>query len=238
MSVQLDRPSRFTQFALPSAFLGALTFLVAVAFGESDFIADATELGLAIGLFLPPLAGLAAILFVLRARSASHEARERLLREALLVPCLFAPLAVLSPWAGNQGFFGLGLGNLPFFLSWLDRYPTVGSINHEVLLGIGALLGASAMPSFFAVYVSQARRPALGPVLFFCVLQLIAYVPVLFELDRTLLVALTVPELGWFGVMIGSGALLRLLATASMLAFIPVALRARRAPPVVWETDF
>lgn len=238
MSARLDRPSLFTRLALPSAFLSALTFLVAVAFGDSDLIADVTELGFAVGPFLPPVAVLAAVLLALQAGSASHEARERLFREALLAPCLFAPLAVLSPWVVRPRICGLELGNLPFFLGWLERYPTVGSINHEVLLGIGALLGASAIPSFFAVQVSRARRPALGPVLFFCALQLTAYVPLLLRLDQTLLSVLTyVPEFPWFGLVVGSGAFSRLLATLSMLAFIPIAARARRAPPIVWETD-
>lgn len=156
-------------------------------------------------------------------------------QNVLLVPCTIAPLAALGPWTiAPSHLGGAALGHIPFFFSWLTRYPNLGSINYEVLLGIGAMLGACSMPAFFAFYALNARsaRPAILGI--FIALHLVPYVPVLVRLD--------VPQMA-FGFMfahdepasvltalsIMSGALLRLLATTSMIVW---SCRTRRTSEV------
>lgn len=234
-----DRPSLYLRLALPSAFLLALGWLIAqvgwphavarIAWGDGRWV-----LGLAL---------LSAVALGARALASDDEdERRRRWDEALLAPCVLAPLAVIAPWVTLPAPLGVGLGDLPFFLAWLTRYPN----NYEVVLGIGAMLGACAMPAFFAFYVAQARAPRAGLVLAFLMLQLLSYLPVLFALDaETALVALFVACNGlwlfpggegepWFALSIAAGALLRGLATLAMLAFFVRALR-RAAPRVVWE---
>ncbi|MCA9608917.1 MAG: hypothetical protein KC619_25110 [Myxococcales bacterium] len=249
MSTSPDRPTWLVRFALPGGFVFALVGLIAEAVSlEAETVLD--------GMLVSPLAlafGLGAVLWLLTRALRDPLRAPRLRREALLVPCVLAPLAALSPWVAAPSHLGVALGGLPFFVSWLDRYPTMLGVNHEVLLGIGAVLGACAMPAALAFYVGTRRAPRPRVVVTLVVLHLVAYVPVLLRLDADTLgyAALVTRDgpLSFFGpsdtplwtnvaaaFWIGAGALLRALATLSMLVFVPWSLRAAKAPPVVWET--
>lgn len=237
------------RFALPGGFAFALICLIVEAV---DPMSDVALGGMLAGPVVLAL-GLVTAGWLLARALRDPERAPRLRREALLVPCVLAPLAVLSPWVVAPSHFGVALGGLPFFVSWLDRYPTMLGVNHEVLLGIGALLGACAMPAALAFYVGTRRTPRPPVVVTLVALHLVAYLPVLLRLDLEVLgyAALVAREgpLSIFGagrapwwsnalmaLSIGGGALLRLLATSSMLAVVPWSLRAAKAPPVVWET--
>ena len=251
MSAEIDRPTPFAAYVLPTVFLGVLASLLAQTFGGSDLSCDVLIHGGAAAALAPLVILVSVVGLTLRAR-ASHERAHRLHREALLVPCMLAPLAALAPWVVAPSHLGTALGQLPFFLAWLTRYPSLGPINVEVALGIGAVLGACAMPAFFALYASIARRPRPVVLFLFAVLQLVAYVPVLLRLDVELVMyALFVLREGplsivgplgapWWenalmALAIAAGPLLRALATAAMLAAVPLGLR--RAPTVIWETE-
>lgn len=244
------RPTRFARLVLPGAFLVALAVLLAEAFGGFELSSRLVFFGLPAG----PLvlsAGALSALGLLAASVRDPERAARLRREALLVPCVLAPLAVLSPWVIAPSHLGPSYASLPFFLAWLDRYPTMGPVNHEVLLGIGAVLGACALPALLAAHVAIARRPAPRVVIPLALLQLVAYLPVLVRLDAEILayaamiaregpIAFLGPIEGpWWqdalhALMVGAGALLRALATLAMLAMVPLSLRAEE-PLVVWE---
>ena len=221
--------------ALPGAFVLAVAYLVAVLVGARfDWISLAGLWTLA--LLALSATGLLLASFARPARAA------RLRRDALLAPCVLAPLAVLSPWVLAPSHLGVALGGFPFFLSWLDRYPTVLGVNHEVLLGIGAVLGCAAMPALFAVASVRARHLRARTVLIFLAMTLVAYVPVLVNLDAGILGCAVFlgsgpdPSAAPLAASMAAGPLLHLLSVASMIAFVGVSLRARGAAPPVWET--
>ncbi|MCB9594849.1 MAG: hypothetical protein H6719_19160 [Sandaracinaceae bacterium] len=250
MSASIDRPSPFSRIVLPGAFSLALVALVVEAL-PSELGGDVMMYGLLVGPVVLALGAIAAA-WLLVSAVRDPERAVRLRREALLVPCVLAPLGVLAPWTLAPSHFGTSYGSLPFFLSWVDRYPTVGPVNHEVLLGIGAVLGACALPAALAAHVALTRRPRPRVVITLAILQLVAYLPVLLRLDGDLLLASAAVARGgewtiagpvaasWWqnalaGLAIGAGAMLRASATFVMLAFVPLSLRARE-PVVVWET--
>lgn len=250
MSARIDRPSLWVRLALPAASLAAIAGLGMQALGHVEVagaMGAAAPWVLLLGVVSAGALGLAAW--------RHPERRIRLGRDALLVPCVLAPLAALSPWTVAPSPLGPGLGGLPFFLSWLTRYPTVGPVNHEVLLGTLAVLGACALPAALAHHVATSRHPRVRTIALLAALQLAAYLPVLVRLDAALLahgwtavqhgslgpvVAPGRATAGWQSALLASriavGPLLRLAATASMLAFVPIGLRARAAPAEVWET--
>jgi len=132
---------------------------------------------------IPPLILTAAIGLFAASIRASHAG---LRRAALLLPCAAAPAALLYPWGATPGPPLGGFGELPYFLSWLFRYPNLGPFNYEVLAGIAAMLAAGFLPALVAVLAQmRAPRPALRTV---AVLALIAYLPVLIRLDLVLTV--------------------------------------------------
>ncbi len=243
-----DRPTWLVRFVLPGAFVVALGCLVVEAVDPMSLV---SLYGLLVGPVVIGL-GLVASLRLLVLAMRDPERAPRLRREAILVPCVLAPLAVVSPWVIAPSHFGPAYGNVSFFLAWVDRYPTVLGVNHEVVLGIGALLGACALPAALAFHVGTAARPRPWIVAFLAALQLVAYLPVLSHLDLEILgYASRVAEEGawtiagpirgsWWqnlcaGLGVGAGALLRALATLSMLALVPLSVRWSRAPEPVWE---
>lgn len=232
MSLEFDRPSLLIRTGLPIAFATGCAHLVSEA-GEWE-LPHPLESGLVVlGLTVAGM-GLMA-LAALRARGSSPERAARLRREVWLVPCVMAPLSVLSPWTLAPGGIGLGVGGARFFLTWLTRYPTLGPVNAEVALGIGALLGASAMPAFFALYAVGARTLRPRVVAVFIGLQLLAYAPVFLRLDAELL---WVPTRVWptpLALTFSAGALGRLLATLSMVVCLVGAVR-RPTRAMSWET--
>lgn len=78
----------------------------------------------------------------------------------LTFPAMLAPLALIYPWAAIPGHMGVAFGRPRFFLHWLTKYPNLGPINYEVLLGILRILAASFVPAAFAIYrlAAGARR--------------------------------------------------------------------------------
>lgn len=166
---------------------------------------------------IPPLILTAAIgLFAVSFRAGHAGLR----RAALLLPCAAAPAALLYPWVATHGPPAGGFAELPYFLSWLFRYPNLGPFNYQVLAGIAAMLAAGFLPALVAV-LAQVRAPrrALRTV---AVLAMIAYLPVLIRLDLVLTVV------GWrlfeeFGVQpypfYGPAARAMAVAAALALAF-------------------
>lgn len=239
------------RLVLPGAFLVALAGLLVQALAPFAVAATVTGLGVAAGPYVLLFGALAAAGLGL-ASLRDPARRRRLRREAWLIPCALAPLAALAPWAIAPTPLGPSYGSLPFFLAWLPRHATLGPESHEVLLGIGAVLGACALPACLALHALGTRRPAPRVVAPLAVLQLVAYVPVLVRLDLELLafaaavardglptIVGPVEASGWSrlgsALVVASGALLRLAATAVTLAFVPASLRAEE-PLVVWET--
>ncbi|MEM9067858.1 MAG: hypothetical protein AAGE52_05105 [Myxococcota bacterium] len=132
---------------------------------------------------------------------------------AVLSIALLTPLAVISPWAVMPSRFGIGFANLASFIPWLTRYPNLGPINYEVLLGIFAVLGASAMPAFFALY-RLFGTPRLVSALVFVGLCVVPWAAVAVRLDWELLVAsVSIP--GW-SPLLALGAIQRTLGLAAV----------------------
>lgn len=164
---------------------------------------------------------------------------------ALAIPCLLAPLAVTSAWAVVPSHLGVGYGGFEFFLRWLTKYPNLGPVNYEVLLGILCILGASSAPAFFALYRLRGGqgRAVLSGLL---VLQFVAYVPVLVRLDWMMVVCSAQALIHGHSTLLGggdaasilekyaiasegAGALYRLAATLSMVSMLALSLRDRVA---------
>ena len=164
-------------------------------------------------------------------RTPDAEARGRRIEAALLFPCALAPLGVLAPWVVAPSHVGIGVGNFGFFLHWMTRYPNLGPINGEVLLGMGAVLGASTMPSLLAAHAWFAHPSRARTTAVLVLLHLVAYVPVLLRLDVGLfayarLVATDGPvsllSSGWSAFSAASfagGAILRAFTTLCALTF-------------------
>jgi hypothetical protein len=242
MGDPVDNPSFWYRVALPVGFCAALAWLVVQLWGIEGM--DLAEWALYAGPLLVGATAISVALHVTRAMSSDdEELRPRRWDEAVLAPCVLAPLAVIVPWAAVPTHLGPGLGGFSTFLAWLTRYPTMGPVNHEVLLGLFAVLGSCAMPAFLAVYASQARQPRFPVVATLALLHLLAYVPVLLRLDVELAATAwalgsleTDPVLRLAGfVSFAASSLLRLAATVSVLAFTA---RTLRASPrlVVWES--
>lgn len=160
----------------------ASVMLVASALSGTDSFNGLTIWAVVLELAVP--------LFLLAARRPERPA------DLWRVPCLLAPLATIYPWAVVPSHLGMAVGGLPLFLGWLTRYPNFGPVNGEILLGIGCVLGASAMPVLFAELAR--RRPGRpGLLLGVLLLGLVPYVPVLLRLDIELVLAgiLGVPSL-------------------------------------------
>ena len=218
-------------------FLAGLVWLAIPLVGDRSPDFDMAEL------FVGPALGLGLLLsmplLALRAlHAADAEERRRRMDFALLLPCALAPLLVATPWALVASHLGIGFGSFPFFLSSLDRYPNLGPINYEVLLGIGAVLGSSAVPVLLAAHawLGHAARPWVVASL--AVAQLVAYLPVLFHLDLGLL-SFSIhgfDEEVWAVAVYGTGPVVRFVATATMITYAVVTFRRERpgAQPV-WE---
>ena len=221
-------------FALGLAWLALQ--LSGVELGSMDLV------GLLLGVVLAPLYLLVLGLSILKARATEDiESRRRIVDTALLLPCAFAPLLVATPWTVAPSHLGISLGSFPFFVSWLTRYPTLGPVNDEVLLGIGAVLGACALPAALAAHAWLGRAPRLSVVALLASLQLVAYLPVLVRLDAGLLLFAAMDPFAMFGpsvvavLTVAGGAVLRLWATLAMIAYVPItALRARHT--TIWES--
>ncbi|MEJ7729260.1 MAG: hypothetical protein WKG00_08595 [Polyangiaceae bacterium] len=167
----------------------------------------------------------------------SHAApvpRATLAERLLALAPLLAPFALLFPWAAVPTRLGVGLAGPRFFVHWLTKYPSVGPVNAEVLLGILCLAAAAVLPAAAASYrLAGGRRAAVAIAL--AAAAVIAYLPVLVRLDVDLVMV------GLLGAdtLLGRtsayeaacGPLLRALAVASTLALTIHAVRAGRRPP-------
>lgn len=187
--------------------------------------------GLLIGVVVAPTCAIATLVsFVCARRAASPEARERWRVRALLLPCALAPLFLACPWVVAPSHLGPALGSARFFVGWLTRYPNLGPINLEVLLGMGAVLGTCAVPAALAAYVALAPTPRRWVPPLLAGLQLVAYVPVLLRLDVDLVtfaVATSHDAVGLVSLLaIGGGPIAHLGATLAMLAFAVRSIRA------------
>ncbi len=104
----------------------------------------------------------------------------------LSCPGLLAPLALLYPWTAAPGHLGMELGGPELFRHWLTKYPNLGPVNFQVLLGILCILGASVAPAILAIHrLMGGHRRVL--VLLLAAATVVAYVPVLIRLDVMLL---------------------------------------------------
>ena len=152
---------------------------------------------------------------------------------AAIAPCALAPLGVAAAWAVVPGHLGMSYGGFSFFLHWLTKYPNLGPVNYEVLLGMLCLLGGSAIPAALAFYRLQTRVQTSWTLAAFLVLQLVAYIPLFIRLDfyqlfYAVVVCLAGPMTAMGGVPMsvaerlgiaseGAGAFIRLAATIGML---------------------
>lgn len=145
-----------------------------------------------------------------------------------LALCGWAPLAVIPPWALTSGKIWIGYGGFGYFLSWLTKYPNLGPVNYEVLLGILCMLGACFLPWLFAI-LAVGNWLTVRRAWVLLALQLIAFVPWLIEIDAGILIYVPLRLLMLFGpepaenislslelqMFLGAG--IRLSATAAML---------------------
>ena len=139
-------------------------------------------------------AGLAYILPTLTVMGAGHSPGRttRLKTIAVLTPCFVAPLSVLDVWSIVPGPLGMGMVGFEFFLNWLTKYPNLGPVNYEILLGILCVLGTGAMPVAFALYALLSKKKRGGVLALWAIGSVVPYLPVLVRLDVSL---------WWFGAM-------------------------------------
>jgi hypothetical protein len=157
--------------------------------------------------------------------------RPTLVERLLTVAPLLAPFTLLFPWAAVPSKFGVGLAGPRYFLHWLTKYPTVGPVNAEVLLGMLCLVAVAVLPAAAASYwLAGGRRAAVTVALAAC--TVVAYVPVLVRLDVDLAMVglfgaytFAGPASAWHA---GCGALLRGLAVASTVVLAVRAVGAGR----------
>jgi hypothetical protein len=156
-----------------------------------------------------------------------------------------APLGVIPSWVVAPSHFGMTSGSLGFFLGWLTRYPNLGPINSEVLLGILCVLGSGAIPAAFGLYCLTKRDRSWVVLGLFMASQLVAYVPVLVRLDwEQAIYAFAILRWGpltlfaepgeypiagrlLYAPVFGAGVFIRLLATAAMASLLVLSLRGR-----------
>jgi hypothetical protein len=149
--------------------------------------------------------------------------RARHRRWALLAPCFLAPLAVTSAWTAQPDHLGgASFEGFAFFLRWLTRYPNLGPVNRDVLLGILCVLGASSVPTGFGAHVLRVPTMSRRVIAAWLAVDLVAYLPVLVKLDGPA-VATYVSALGagTHSALLApgpiSGAILRLFAVVAMI---------------------
>lgn len=195
-----------------SIFAGSLAGLIFLAWGPAFAQLSLYALG-AVG----PLLAIIATAAVWLAAIKTHR---RLSNRALLLPCALTPLAALGPWTVAASHLGVAPAHFPFFVSWLSRYPNFGPVNLDVFLGTGAMLGACAMPTFFTWYALFSAPNEKRHWLVFA-LHLVAYVPVLLELDFSLVIfAVATLHSEAENILLLSAPLQRLVSTIAMLVLV------------------
>lgn len=152
--------------------------------------------------------------------------RRSALRGYALAACVVAPLAVLGSWA-SMGLFRAA--NLRTYIHWLTKHPNLGPLNYEVLAGLFCVIGASLLPWLFVVYLRFARKPRRRVLTILVVGQLLAYLPLLSEIDARQLLegAAWLLRVPFFGVYLLIGAFGRLNATVAMFTLWRAMPRAR-----------
>lgn len=168
---------RFALAALPLLLAGA--YLAREVVTGTEALSSVTVWAISLELIVPTALVLSNLL------------RGRPLREywslVLLCPCFLAPLSTLYPWVVAPSHLGVGFGGLPFFITWLTKYPNLGHINYEVLLGLLCVLGTGTMPVLFGSYVIGSKAPRLKLSAAILAVALIPFVAVLVRLDPGLL---------------------------------------------------
>ena len=139
---------------------------------------------------------------------------------SVAIPALVAPLSVCFPWTAVPSKIGITFGEFGFFLHWLTKYPTVGPVNHEVLLGILCVLGCGFMPWLSAV-LRRHGNSGRAAHLVLAGLALIPYVPVLIRLDANLFLAGTYSAAtAGAPIWVALGPVLRLAAILSIIGML------------------
>lgn len=109
--------------------------------------------------------------------------RSYLNRLAVLSPCFLAPFAVLYSWVFTPGGLTGGYGGYEFFIGWLTKYPNLGSINYEVLLGMICIIGSSFVPVIFAYFNLKFVQSKKALLIGLLITNLVLFIPVFIELD-------------------------------------------------------
>jgi len=134
-------------------------------------------------IYLELLVPIALVLWKLRASNDDPLGTAQL---ALLCPCFLAPLSIVYPWTVAPTHLGVGYGGFTFFLRWLTKYPNLGPVNYEVLLGMLCVLGSSSMPVLFAAYTLYRKAPTIAVSAFILLASLVPFVPAFVRLDLDL----------------------------------------------------
>lgn len=147
-------------------------------------------------------------------------------RRVWLLPCVLAPLGLLVPWAVAPSRIpgATAVGGYAFFRHWLTKYPTLGPVSHEVLLGMLCVVGLAIVPVVFVLALLRGRPPR-GLAIALALVQLVLFVPVLIRLDAALFVA----GLSSLEPLLMTGPVLHAASVTAMIASVAI-YAARRSP--------
>lgn len=203
---------------IPSAY--AIAWLVYHTISGDDFWWDITSHHIIITHFGPPIV----MLFVLIAIfivSVFHTRIKGSLRKRIFhLPLFLTPIAVTGHWA----MIGFGFGGYGAFVHWLTKYPNIGPVNYEVLLGIICVLGSSFIPVVFAVYnLFSTRRTRMLPILL--VFELILYGAVFIRLD---LDSLYFSQITFYFPFVIGGPIIRMIPIPFMIYFTLISIVSHR----------
>lgn len=161
---------------IPSVY--AITWLVYYTISGNRFWDILTSHDIMMTHMIPPVLMLFVLIIIFIISVFPVGIKESLKELILHSPLFLSPLAVTGQWA----MIGAGFGDYGTFIHWLTRYPNMGPLNYEVLLGMICVLGASFIPVVFAVYhlLSMKRAIILATILIF---DLILYGAVFAKLD-------------------------------------------------------
>jgi len=165
----------YISFLIPQ-FIAWIYLLTALAF-QTDSVFHST-----FWFYIPPLIIFTAPVMGLILKHGLHAVRDN---SFWLYLCFLAPFAILYPWVLTGGHSYPGYGGFLYFMEWLTKYPNLGPVNIQVLIGLVCIIAVGILPSFYA-YQALSEKPRVANLLLLFSLCLIAFAPVFIRLDLML----------------------------------------------------
>ena len=165
----------YISFLIPQ-FIAWIYLLSALAF-QTDSLMHGT-----IWFYLPPLVITATPILGLILKHGLHAVHDN---NYWLYLCFLGPFAVLYPWVITGAHIYPGYGGFLYFMDWLTKYPNLGPLNIQVLIGMVCVIALAVLPSFYAQQ-ALSDKPRTSVLLLLFSVCLVAFAPVFIRLDLML----------------------------------------------------